>query len=285
MQTIHSAVAQVLFGIAVWFNTADQDPRPSLYSMKRLFEEFWLHFGPYVASLKNDIRYPGPVYHNMAVTRHTSEVRSMLIASTSQLLVFGRVLHGIRRIRMSAQSVLRLDDRLNMNVNPEAIKIASRASLLCWFHPFCTQITSAQERLFRFDMPFPSRALSPLTTYQHMFGLTDQDFDAFVREDILEVYGAEAFLVRLTRLLKGLREVVRPESGDTSSVLALLENSGRVVVNPAFRQRYVSTGFLRALCDLFESQWVSQLDDTPRWDVQRKILTLVGYVIFSSRRY
>ena len=115
--------------------------------------------------------------------------------------------------------------------------------------------------------------MSFFTTLRPVSGLTDQDLEAFVKQDMIDEYGAERILLRYSQLLNDLRKEFSSAS-QLPSIEDLCRNLSKIVVYPEFRQYYASSGFLSALCDLLEDQHPC-LDEAQMWHLHRCVLILI----------
>lgn len=169
-----------------------------------------------------------------------------------------------------------IDTRTGLGISPQSYRMICRAGLLCWFDP-TSDVIDDRKRAYNDATIFPGHLLSFFGLFRKTTGLTEQDLDTFVKEDILDEYGAEAFLSRFTRLLSELCDMTDTDN-HFDNLSSSLENVGRIVVYPAFRQHYTSSGFVRALCDLADDPRLRLYTDSIKWGVHRSILTVFEYV-------
>lgn len=161
-----------------------------------------------------------------------------------------------------------------MSITPQAYRMICRTGLLCWLNPSAAEVLQDEVAALESATLFLNHLLSLFDSYTPVSGLTEQDFNTFVREDILDEYGAEAFLSRCTRLLTDARGTVNTD-GQFDSLVGSLKNLARVIKHPEFRQRYASSGFVRALCRLLDNPRLQQYDDNTRWGLHRGALVVI----------
>ena len=167
--------------------------------------------------------------------------------------------------------------KINLRMNPQSYRMVCRAGLACWllsgFNPPSDELFS----LLANATTFPDHLLSFFLSDKGISGLTDRDLDKFVKEDILDEYGPQAFLARFTQLLTDLRDTVSTDS-QFRDLNAAINNLSKVVVHVDFRPHYISSGCIRALCNLVDNPRLLQYGHKIRWSVYRSVLVMVESV-------
>ena len=141
------------------------------------------------------------------------------------------------------------DPVLGIDLDKRVLITACRIGMVGWLYTTYQTIRTEQSGGFEHQLGFPCRLMSFFTTLRPVSGLTDQDLEAFVKQDMIDEYGAERILLRYSQLLNDLRKEFSSAS-QLPSIEDLCRNLSKIVVYPGFRQYYASSGFLSALCDL-----------------------------------